>query len=156
MFRLLLITIPVLAVATATPAFADSAADKVAIMQRLETWRAAFNGRDAAGACSVFAADLLYSVPEVARGTRKSMCANLSKMLTRPELQLSYGTPDIHEIMVVGDVAVVRLTWTLTAKAKGVADTAAEEGMDLFRRQPDGGWSISRFVAFTVRPNKSL
>jgi hypothetical protein len=28
--------------------------------------------------------------------------------------------------------------------------------MDIFRRQPDGRWSIVRFVAFTTRANKLL
>jgi steroid delta-isomerase len=28
--------------------------------------------------------------------------------------------------------------------------------MDLFRRQPDGRWSIARYIAFTTRPNMLL
>jgi steroid delta-isomerase len=64
--------------------------------------------------------------------------------------------PDIHEIVVSGDLAVVRLTWTLTTELAGKQDTTTEEGMDVFRRQPDGRWSIARFVAFTTRPNALL
>jgi len=47
-------------------------------------------------------------------------------------------TPDIHDIIVMGDDAVVRLTWTLTTEVNGVKDRTTEEGMDIFRRQPDG------------------
>ena len=64
--------------------------------------------------------------------------------------------PAVHEIIVSGDIAVVRLTWTLTAEAKGLKDTTTEEGIDIFRRQPDGRWSIARFIAFTTSPNKAL
>ena len=48
------------------------------------------------------------------------------------------------------------LTWTLTVEKGGATDTATEEGMDFFRRQPDGRWSIARYIAFTTRPNKLL
>jgi len=44
----------------------------------------------------------------------------------------------------MGDVAVVRLTWTLTTEVNGVKNRTTEEGMDIFRRQPDGRWSIAR------------
>jgi ketosteroid isomerase-like protein len=57
---------------------------------------------------------------------------------------------------VAGDVAVVRLTWTLTTQVNGAKDTTTEEGMDIFRRQPDGRWSIARFIAFTTRANTLL
>ena len=56
----------------------------------------------------------------------------------------------IKEIMVSGDMAAVRLVWTLTVKRQGQAvDTVTSEpGLDIFRRQPNGRWSISRFIAF--------
>ena len=69
---------------------------------------------------------------------------------------LNFDNPDVHEILVAGDVAVVRLTWTLTTQVNGAKDTTTEEGMDIFRRQPDGRWSIARFIAFTTRANTLL
>ena len=62
-----------------------------------------------------------------------------------PGLKLRYGEPTIH-------LAVVRLTWTLTAERNGARDTTTEEGMDVFRRAPDGVWSIARYIAFSTRP----
>jgi ketosteroid isomerase-like protein len=64
---------------------------------------------------------------------------------------LHYDEPTIHEILVSGDLAVVRLTWTLTAEKNGAREATAEEGMDVFRRAPDGVWSILRFIAFSTR-----
>ena len=116
----------------------------------------AFNAKDTTAACKLFAPDLLYSVPEVVHGTRETMCTNLARMLTKPDLRLSYAAPDIHEIMMSGDVAVVRLNWTLTVEVRGAKDTTNEEGIDIFRRQPDGEWSIVRFIAFTKSPNKLI
>ena len=142
--------------AATTAARADSAADEAAIRQRLERWTAAFNARDVAGSCDLFAPDLLYSIQEVVNGTYQTMCGNLTRMLGRSDIRLHYAVPAIHEIVVFGDIAVVRLTWTLTVGRNGATDTTTEEGMDLFRRQPDGRWSIARYIAFTTRPNKLL
>jgi steroid delta-isomerase len=144
------------AAAMAAEAHADSDADKAAIMQRFQRWTADFNAKDSAGVCDLFAPDLVYSIPEVVRGTRETICANLANLLARSDVKLHYNNPDVHEILVVGDVAVVRLTWTLTTEVNGAKDTTTEEGMDIFRRQPDGRWSISRFIAFTTRANKLL
>jgi len=146
----------IMIVTTFAPAHADDVADRAAITQRLQRWTAAFNTKDAVGVCDLFAPDLLYSIPEMVRGTQQTMCGNLAGLLAKTDVQVSYKNPDIHEIIVSGDVAVVRLTWTLTAEANGTKDTTTEEGMDVFRRQPDGRWSIARFVAFTTRANALL
>lgn len=145
-----------LAVAVTAPARAGAVVDEVAIRQRFDTWTTAFNAGDAAGVCDLFAPDLRYAIPEIVDGTQETMCGNLAKVLARSDLRLHYDRPDIHEIVVSGDIAVVRLTWTLTTEAKGEKDTTTEEGIDIFARQPDGRWSIARFIAFTTRPNRLL
>jgi uncharacterized protein (TIGR02246 family) len=143
-------------VAATTAARSDSATDEAAIRQRLERWTAAFNAKDVAGACDLFAPDLVYSIQDVVNGTQKTMCTNLAKVLGRSDIGLHYAVPAIQEIIVSGDVAIVRLTWTLTVQRGDATDTTTEEGMDFFRRQPDGRWSIARYIAFTTRPNKLL
>lgn len=137
-----------LACAAWASAGADPVADEAAIRQRLAAWADAFNNRDAAAACDLFAPDLAYTVPGVLEGTRETMCANLARMLGRSDIALAYAPPAIHEIVVAGDVAVVRLDWTLTSRVGGEAETSSEAGIDIFRRQPDGRWSIARFIAF--------
>ena len=77
-------------------------------------------------------------------------------MLARAGLKLSYQEPAIHEVLVSGDLAVVRLTWTLTAEKDGARDVTTEEGMDIFRGTPDGLWPIARYIAFSTRPNAAL
>jgi steroid delta-isomerase len=151
---------PLIALATilaaGAAALADAAADEAAIRHRLERWTVAFNARDAKGSCDLFAPNLAYSLQELPNGTYETMCGNLTKVLARPDIRLHYALPAIHEIAVAGDIAMVRLTWTLTVEAGGATDTTTEEGMDYFRRQPDGRWSIARYIAFTTRPNKLL
>ena len=153
---LLTMAVAALAVAIATAPRAQQSADEAAIRQRLEHWTAAFNAKDVAGSCDLFAPDLAYSIQDVVNGTYQTMCGNLTKILGRTDIRLHYDVPAIKEIIVSGGIAGVRLTWTLTVERGGARDTTTEEGMDLFRRQPDGRWSIARYVAFTTRPNKLL
>ena len=145
-----------LALGAAIPALADPAADEAAIRDRFAQWTEAFNAKDSAGVCDLFAPDLIYSLPEVVNGTQAKLCSNLAGLFNRSDIKLHYDLPAIHEMIVAGDIAVVRLTWTLTAEAKAGKDTTTEEGIDIFRRQPDGRWSIARFIAFTTSPNKAL
>ena len=149
MYRGALILAFVVAGALAAPAFADAEADALAIRARLAAWVEAFNARDPEAACDLFAPDLRYAVPEVAEGTQATMCGNFRRVMSRTDTLLRYDPPAIHEIIVEGDLAVVRLTWTLHMTTLAGARTMREEGMDVFRRQPDGRWSIARFVAFT-------
>ena len=145
-----------LTAAIAASARADQASDQVAIRERLQRWTTAFNTRDATGTCDIFASDLAYSIPGVPLGSRQSICADLSTAFGNSVIQLRYDNPNIHEIIVSGDFAVVRLTWTLTVQKGAERDVTTEEGMDLFRRQPDGRWSIARFMSFATQPNKLL
>jgi len=71
-------------------------------------------------------------------------------------LSLHYDSPDIREIIVSGDIAVVRLFWTLTARKGGEQSVTDEAGIDIFKRQPDGRWSIARFMSFSTAPNTVL
>ena len=146
-----------LVVGTATTSVrADENADKAAITERLQRWTTAFNARDAAGTCDLFAPDLVATVPEGLAGSRETLCSRLDALLAKPGLELHYDNPDIREIIVSGNLAVVRLFWTLTARMAAEQDTTTEAGMDIFRRQPNGVWSIVRFISFTIRPNKLL
>src|SRR6185437_16922979 len=127
--RCFMVLVSLAFIASATAAHADSAADEEAIVKRLQRWTADFNAKKPAGVCDLFAPDLIYSIPEVVRGTHETMCTNLTKILARSDIQLHYNNPDVHEIIVLGDVAIVRLTWTLTTQVNGARDTTTEEGM---------------------------
>jgi uncharacterized protein (TIGR02246 family) len=142
--------------AMATSSRADPDSDRAAITERLQRWTTAFNTHDAAGICDLFASDLVSTVPGDLDGSRDALCTRLAALQAKPGLQLHYDNPDIREIIVSGDIAVVRLFWTLTTKNGAEQDMTREAGMDVFKRQPDGKWSIARFLSFSLRPNKNL
>ena len=101
--------------------------------------------------CDLFAPDLISTVPDADDAGRDAVCARLARLLARNDASFRY-TPEIQEIIVSGDLAAVRLIWTLTTRHGETVETSREAGLDLFRRQPDGRWSIARFLAFTLPP----
>ena len=117
---------------------------------RLYRWAAAFNARDAAGTCELFAPDLISTVAGGAfSGGRDAVCARLATLLAKPDTQFRYRA-DIQEIIVSGNNAVVRLIWTLCTQRGSERQTSTEAGMDVFQRQADGTWSLIRFLAFSI------
>ena len=56
---------------------------------------------------------------------------------------------NIKEVLVFGDVAVVRLTWTLImTPPDGMMTKSVEPGMDIFKKQDDGSWKIIHYMAY--------
>ncbi len=112
-------------------------------------WTADFNARDATRICDLFAPDLVYDYRGFPERKYADLCALLQRSLADRTKQFTYAY-DIKEIIVSGDMAIVRLVWTLTTTLPGAATpvVSKEPGLDVFRRQPDGNWRISRYIAY--------
>ena len=128
-------------------------ADQNAIRGALERWTTDFNSRNSGAVCGLFANDLISNYQGQPQGNYDSLCARLKKSLSDPATSYHYQL-NIQEIIVSGDLAVVRLIWTLTVHRKSASsDVRIEEpGLDVFRRQPDGTWKISRYMSYPVSP----
>jgi uncharacterized protein (TIGR02246 family) len=131
-------------------AHASDQTDRAAITARLQDWAAAFNARDDIGVCDLFASDLVAMVPDALDSGRGAVCGRLSALLAKTDIRFTYS-PDILEIIISGDIAVVRVNWTLTINRNGTESSGIEAGLDVFKRQPDSKWSIIRFIAFTTK-----
>ncbi|MGH7061148.1 MAG: YybH family protein, partial [Stellaceae bacterium] len=78
----------------------------------------------------------------------RAICDRLKRALADPATRRRYAF-DIKEILVSGELAVVRLTWHVTTSRPGQPDIdTTEPGIDIFHRQPDGGWKIIRYLAY--------
>jgi uncharacterized protein (TIGR02246 family) len=132
----------------AAPARSDSAVEK-AIRDALSNWTHDFNARDDTRICDLFAPDLRYDFRGTPERDYNAMCDGLQRALRDPSKKLSYSF-DIKEIIVSGDVAIVRLVWTSKLSLAGSAEVTEtkEPGLDVFRRQSDGTWRISRYMAY--------
>lgn len=136
--------LPLLAVLVLAPAsaLADEAA---AIRARLDEWTRQFNDRDAAGACELFSRGLVSEVQGHGEAGYETRCRLITTALENPDRRFRYEA-DIKEVIVSGDLAVVRLVWTLTVSPGETA--SVEPGLDVFRKEADGRWRIIRFMSY--------
>jgi ketosteroid isomerase-like protein len=129
---------------TCSPAAAQTGDQAQAeVRAALLKWTADFNARNVEAVCD------LFGFPE--RGY-DDICRLLRRSLSEPDKRYSYAPPAIKDIFVAGDLAVVRLTWTLKVRIEGAPQevTSEEVGIDIFRKQPDGRWQIISFIAYTA------
>jgi ketosteroid isomerase-like protein len=136
-----------------TPVAAPAAAEddaQAAIRRALLQWTADFNARRADKVCNLFEPGLIYDFQGSPEQSFDDICPRLKRALGDDTRSWTYAQPDIKEILVFGDVAVVRLTWTSTvAGGAGGEVKSVEPDMDIFRRQPDGSWKIMRYMAYS-------
>jgi ketosteroid isomerase-like protein len=127
----------------------DDSAAQNQIRIALEKWKLDFNAGDTSQVCVLFAPDLISNFRGQPEDNYNTLCSNLQAALTDPAKTYHYDL-EIKEILVSGDLAVVRLVWSLKvgSKTSGPEETTREPGMDIFRRQPDGTWKISRYMAY--------
>jgi len=118
------------------------------IRSAVEHWRTAFNARNEQQICDLFAPDLIANYQGEPERDYASLCEMLRAAIRDPYKTYQYSL-GINEIMVYGDTAVVRLVWELSVdKAGSPKETIEEPAVDIFRRQTDGGWKISRYLAY--------
>jgi len=118
------------------------------IRSAIEDWRSAFNARDEDRVCTLFAPDLVANYQGEPERDYASLCETLRAALRNPDTTYRYSV-EINEIMVYGEAAVVRLVWSLEIdKAGSPAQTIEEPAVDIFHRQADGSWKISRYLAY--------
>lgn len=124
-------------------------AEETAVTDALMRWTAQFNAGDANEICTLFDPDLRYDYRGHPERGFEDICRLLRRSLNDRAKTYSYEL-QIKEILVSGDLAVVRLVWKLRVApvGSGVATVSEEPGMDIFRKQPDGSWKIIRYIAY--------
>ncbi len=132
-----------------SPAAADP---PTVIRAALEHWRDDFNARRANDICDLFAHNLRYDFQGLPEQNYTQLCTRLHHALADPTQSFHYGLR-IKEVIVSGDLAVVRLTWISTLTRKdGKSEIEDEPGLDVFQRQADGKWQIIRYMSYPEAP----
>jgi steroid delta-isomerase len=126
---------------------ATSADAESEIRATLLRWTADFNARDSSRVCDLFAPDLRYDFRGFPERDYAALCALLGRALSDTTKKFEYA-PDIKEVIVSGDLAVVRLVWWVKLTSEGKTVETKEPGLDVFRKQPDGKWRIVRYIAY--------
>ena len=122
---------------------------EAAVRSALAEWNASFNAGNIDRICDLFGPDLRYDYIGIPERSYDDMCSQLRRVLADRTRSLAYAL-DIKEVIVSGDIAIVRLVWTLSGRPSdgSPAVTSRETGMDVFRKQADGTWRITRFIAY--------
>ncbi len=135
-----------LLLAPATAVVAQNAEDE--IRTALQRWTKDFNAGRADRVCDLFAPELRYDFRGYPERDYNDICTRLQRSMNDQSKRYVYSL-DIGEIIVAGDLAVVRLTWGLTVTLPNEQKvTSVEPGMDIFRKGPDGQWKIIRYIAY--------
>jgi steroid delta-isomerase len=145
-----LILVLTLTLAPPAPAAADDDDAQAAIRRALLQWTADFNARNVDKVCDLFEPGLIYDFQGLPEQRFDDICPRLKRALGDDTRSWTYAQPDIKEILVFGDIAVVRLTWTSTVTGGPEGEVkSVEPGMDIFRRQSDGSWKIMRYMGYS-------
>lgn len=135
----------------ASAAESDAAAE-AEIRAAIERWQAAFNGRDEHRVCDLFAPDLIANYEGQPQRDYASLCQLLQTTIEDPDRTYRYSFK-INQILVYGETAVVRLAWTLEVhNTRAGSEIIDEPAVDIFHRQADGSWKISRYLARSPTP----
>jgi ketosteroid isomerase-like protein len=134
--------------ASADPATDNAAAEKQ-IRASLAKWVEAANRGDYRTASEVWAPDLIGWPPEGADDTYEREAAS-AKLPVKPP-KTTYALT-INEVIVDGSLAVVRDTWTQTTKQAGADKVETFRSYEVWRRQPDSTWKISRWIDGPMMP----
>jgi len=129
---------------------ATNNAIKQEIRSLLEKWPKDFNARKVSQVCNLFSPDLVARYPHAPDRDYEAMCSHLRQVMQSKDKTYRYDAPQIEEILISGDLAVVRLIWTLSITEPIVSEktTIKEIGLDVFKRQKDGTWKISISYAY--------
>lgn len=114
------------------------------IRNSLTRWVQAANRGDWKEAVKVWAPDLIGwypGMPDDTYAREIERAARGGAPRTKYELE-------IKEVMVSGQLAVVRDVWTFTTRQESGRDlTETVRSFEVWRRQPDGAWKICRWIS---------
>jgi len=127
------------------------ARDAAAIRARLDAWPQHIADRELDIVCDLFSRDVVLSFSGQSDLDYDGMRARFARAFADDGTTFLYDRPDIQEILVDRDLAVVRLVWTLHVTASGAETVEKERGVDLFQREADGVWRIRISHAFPVQ-----
>lgn len=141
--------------AALTQTSASHRADSVAVRRAFESTVAAHNAGDVSRMLPLIAADAVISYPglpdtgvpanPIHDGFRKQLAP-------RPGMTRAF-VARIEEIIVSGDIAIVRALWTVdwTRESPAASGKSVEKDLEIWGRQGDGSWKLVRGMSFPVK-----
>ncbi|HET9792907.1 MAG TPA: nuclear transport factor 2 family protein [Thermoanaerobaculia bacterium] len=123
------------------------------IRSKLAAWEAAYNSGDRKKAFEIWAPDLVGwypGVPDITWEQEKAALDRPASAAPRSRLHVQ-----VVEVIVSGDLAVVRDIWTETPPEGSPARATRIPSFEVWRRQADGEWKIARWISAPQPAGKS-
>jgi steroid delta-isomerase len=119
--------------------------DSQTIRRALEDWVVATNAGRRLQAAKIWTRDLIGWYPGEPDDTYEREMERARRLEgVKPEMRTELT---INEIMVSGDLAVVRDTWTFIRQTGSGPARSSLRGFEVWRKQKDGSWKISRWIS---------
>ena len=129
--------------APAAPA-ARHAADSAEIHDAIVRGARAFERGDPDAILSRYARDVVLAYPGEPDMDYATLARGYGELRTRPATVRATTEPTFDEILVSGDLALVRLRWTTTIATPERTSTRRLKDFQLWRREPGGRWMFVR------------
>ena len=92
-----------------------------------------------------YARDIVLSYPGIPDMDYATLARSYGELRRRPAGERAATTPTFDEVLVSGDLTVVRVRWTTTiTDSTGRASTRRLRDMQVWRRERDGQWMFVR------------
>jgi ketosteroid isomerase-like protein len=120
--------------------------DEAHIRAALADWVDATRNGDYLKASQIWAPDLIGWYPGQPDDTYEREQES-ARRVRPPDAPRSIPSLTIVEVMVSGDLAVVRDIWRITRIAGADTTHSSLRSFEVWRRQPDGAWRIVRWIS---------
>lgn len=113
-------------------------------------WTNAFNHRELAPACALFAKNITADYQGQPQKNYASICAGFKKIFNESDKRYTYYYK-LHRIYHRDQLAVARITWYLTVTKNGkVIEKTQDEGIDVFQKTKGGQWQIVEYLSYPI------
>jgi uncharacterized protein (TIGR02246 family) len=114
----------------------------------------AFNAGDPQAVMARYARDVVLSYPGIPDLGYDELVKGYAEMLKRKPGDTAKTVPTIEEILVSGDLAVIRVMWTTTTTQADPPrqETRQMKDLQVWRRESDGSWKFARGMHFRMTP----
>jgi ketosteroid isomerase-like protein len=126
------------------------AADSSSIRAAIERGARGFERAQPDSILAHYARDIILSYPGIPDQDYATLVRGYAELRDRPATVRATTTPTFDEILVDGNLAVVRLRWTTTIRSGTTATTAPVEStrylrdLQVWRREANGEWRFFR------------
>jgi ketosteroid isomerase-like protein len=126
----------------------DTARDEALLRQYIVESGDAFNRRDLKAMLARVSPDLVLTYPGVPDMGYDDLAKSYAEMIAQPPGIKLTTVPSVEEVIVSGELAVVRITWTTTTASASQSKVRRMRDLQVWRRSGQGEWRFIRGIHF--------